>query len=162
MRRSGIVSEKSLNCSSTGIPEVLALAESISMRRSVIMGPGAILLTVIPYGARSVAIVLAMTVTPARTESETTRSVRGSFTPYPVRLTMRPRPEAFKAGNASRMRRTALIKIELVGGIPVIIASLFEGGSWWTAGISDEAIQTTQCGNSLGHNALDLCRVGNV
>ena len=45
------------------------------------MGPGAILLTVMPYGARSDAMVLAMTVTPARIESDTTRSVSGSFTP---------------------------------------------------------------------------------
>src|SRR6516225_2860401 len=44
-------------------------------------GTGRDIIDVIPYGARSVAIILAITVTPARTESETTRSVRGSFTP---------------------------------------------------------------------------------
>ena len=36
------------------------------------MGPGAILLTVMPNGARSDVMVLAITVTPARIESETT------------------------------------------------------------------------------------------
>src|SRR5271169_1580626 len=49
-------------------------------------------------------------------------------------------------------------QIELVGDIPVAVASLFEGGGRRTARIGDKAIQATQYGNGLGYNALHLRR----
>jgi len=81
MRRTGMVCERRLEQPSDVVPKLLARAERIFGEAIGHDGPGRDIGEVMPYGARSDAMVLAMTVTRRESKSATTRSVSGSFTP---------------------------------------------------------------------------------
>ena len=78
-----------------------ALASAKPVRRAVWVAPGSTLLTVMPWGATSVAQVLAQFATAPRTVLDTPNPTSGAFTEVLMTFTMRPQPAAFMPGKTA-------------------------------------------------------------